>query len=130
MRELHELMEEYGVIPAASYPDHHPKVALGVGGFTVDASKPPPLLPIYDLWSAKGETSSVPTANTLYRNSSVVFFAYDYPMPFSSNTGYESDNSMVTFLVQGDDCQTYLLVLVDKPGDSSGGYAWPATQCG
>ena len=35
------LMEEYGVIPAASYPDHHPKVALGVGGFTVDASNSP-----------------------------------------------------------------------------------------
>jgi len=29
---------------------------------------------------------------------------------------------MVTFLVQGDDCETYLLVLVDKPGDGSGGF--------
>jgi hypothetical protein len=28
---------------------------------------------------------------------------------------------MVTFLVQGDDCQTYLLVLVDNQGDGSGG---------
>merc|ERR1719421_1926476 len=42
--------------------------------------------------------------------------------PYSSNTGYESDNSMVTFLVQGDDCLTYILVLVDRPGDGSGGY--------
>merc|ERR1719353_2258260 len=43
-------------------------------------------------------------------------------MPYSSNTGYETDNSMVTFLVQGDDCKTYLLVLVDKPHDGTGGY--------
>merc|ERR1711988_331461 len=27
----------------------------------------------------------------------------------------------VTFLVQGDDCQTYLLVLIDRAGDSTGG---------
>ena len=55
-------------------------------------------------------------------NGSVVFFAYDYPNRHSSNTGYEASDSMVTFMVQGDDCKTYILVLLDN-NDNTGGTA-------
>merc|ERR1711871_987245 len=75
----------------------------------------------HDLWSRSGtaDTTAEPPEEV---KGSVAFFAYGHPNKYSSNTGYESDNSMVTFLVQGDDCNTYILVLVDRPGDGSGGY--------
>jgi hypothetical protein len=109
------LMDEYGVLPATSYPAHHPKVALGVAG-GASASAP---LPACDLWSRSGTTAS--SAPSVYAtNGSVAFLAYGYPTQYSSNTNYEADDSMVTFLVQGDDCKTYLLVLVDN-SDGTGG---------
>ena len=111
------LMDEYGVRPATNYQSTHPKVAMGVAG-GADASSQ---IPALDLWSKTGEQS--PNApNTEVVNGSVAFFAYGSPNAYSSNTGCEADNSMVTFLVQGDDCQTYILVLVDRPGDGTGGY--------
>jgi hypothetical protein len=112
-----QLMDEYGVMPATSYPEHHPKVALGVAG-RANASAH---LPALDMWSREGDTNpDGPSAEVV--NGSVAFFAYSYPHGYSSNTGNEATNSMVTFLVQGDDCLTYLLVLVDRAGDGSGGY--------
>jgi len=111
------LMDEYGVMPATSYPSHHPKVAGGVAGGANSSDH----LSMLDLWSRSGNPApNYPDVEVL--NGSVAFFAYSYPSGFSSNTGYETDNSMVTFLVQGDDCQTYLLVLVDRANDGSGGY--------
>jgi hypothetical protein len=110
-------MDEYGVLPATSYPAHHPKVADGVAGGAADDYRVPGL----DLWSRSGATST--SADDIeVVNGSVTFFAYSYPDAYASNTGYEADNCMVTFLVQGDDCNTYLIVLVDKPGDGTGGY--------
>ena len=112
------LFDEYGVMPATSYPAHHPKVTPGVGG---PAANPADHLPMLDMWARDGSTNAAsPSVEVV--NGSVAFFAYSYPSPYSSNTGYESDNAMVTFLVQGDDCNTYILVLVDRPGDGSGGY--------
>lgn len=93
------LMEEYGMLPATRYP-------WGSG-------QP---VPAFDMWST---TPSVPT-QPVY--GATAFFAYGNPDEYSSNTGYETENCMVTFLVQGDDCKTYLLVLVDKPGDGTGGF--------
>jgi len=130
------LMDEYGVLPSTSYPAHHPKVALEVaGGASAEAA-----LPHLDYWSRKGTKSVSGGQPPEVVKGSVAFFAYGYPNDYSSNTGYESDNSMVTFLVQGDDCQTYILVLVDRPGDGSGGYLqlemtttgapFNATECG
>lgn len=111
------LMDEYGVMPATNYPAHHPKVAMGVAGGASATSQ----VPAVDLWSRIGVTSAVdPSVEVV--NGSVAFFAYSYPSSYSSNTGYESDNALVTFLVQDDNCQTYLLVLVDRAGDGSGGY--------
>jgi len=108
------LMDEYGVMPATNYPAHHPKVALGVAGGTTSSA-----LPACDLWSRSGSTAS--SGPSIYStNGSVAFFAYSYPAPYSSNTNFEAEDSMVTFLVQGDDCKTYLLVLVDKAGSSDG----------
>merc|ERR1711988_122525 len=49
------LMEEYGVVPATSYPAGHPKFgALGVAG----GASPSAQLPACDLWSRVGDTST------------------------------------------------------------------------
>ena len=111
------LMDEYGVMPATSYHATHPKVTPGVGG----AASATAHLPALDMWSRSGATSPL-AGDAEVVNGSVAFMAYGTPNRHSSNSGYEADNSMVTFLVQGDDCQTYLLVLVDRAGDGSGGY--------
>ena len=63
------------------------------------------MIPALDLWSRSGfQGPTGPAVNVV--KGAVAFFAYSYPNSFSSNTGYESDNSMVTFLVQDDSCQT------------------------
>jgi len=99
-------------VPATHYPATHPKVAL----FTPPVSASTPL-PATDFWASDGGASGAPPTVS----GAMAFFAYGYPTVSSSNTGFEADDSMVTFLVQGDDCQTYLLVLVDRAGGSAGG---------
>jgi len=107
------LTEEYGVLPATAYPAHHPKVkAFG--------SDEKAHLPARDFWRRYEARPNLQPAQTY--NGSVVFFAYDYPDKYSSNTGYETSDSLVTFMVQGDDCQTYILVLLDNT-DNTGGTA-------
>jgi hypothetical protein len=111
---------EYAVLPATSYPAHHPQVTRGAqdGNAAPEACDQ---VPAADWWSRPNfdrdefeDAESLPGAE--------VFFAFDFPMAFASNTGYEASESMVTFLVQGDDCETYLLVLVDKDHDGTGGF--------
>jgi hypothetical protein len=110
------LVDEYGVLPATSYPAHHPKM-FGVAG----GGDPTAQLPACDLWARDGvQNIGAPSVEAV--NGSVAFFAYGYPSAYSSNTGSEACESMVTFLVQGDDCKTYLLVLIDKAGCGTGGY--------
>lgn len=101
-----KLMDEYPVLPATSYPAEHPK-----------ATVPPKPLPAKDLWACAGASSGGKSVD-----GAVAFFAYNFPNPASSNTKFETSESVVTFLTQDDTCQTYLLVLVDKPNDGTGGY--------
>ena len=107
------LMDEYAVMPATHFPANHP---AGTGQ-----------IPGCDMWSRTAQTSG---PDYLPVNGSVAFFAYSYPNAYSSNTGYEAEDAMVTFLVQGDDCQTYLLVLLDRPGSGGGAVTMSLTTTG
>jgi hypothetical protein len=107
------LTEEFGVHPATAYPATHPKVKFFGGD-------PKKHLPSLDFW--RRYEGHQPVQPQQAYNGSVVFFAYDYPNKHSSNTGYEASDSMVTFMVQGDDCKTYILVLLDN-NDNTGGTA-------
>jgi hypothetical protein len=118
----------YAVLPANSYPAHHPMVTRGRQPPRPESDAPAACdaIPATDWWASytletPADTSSM--ENPVDTTGAVVFFAYNYPTPYSSNTGYEASNSMVHFLVQADDCNSYLVVLLDNPSTSEGGYA-------
>jgi len=102
------LMDQYAVLPATSYTEMR-RTTLGQAP---TASWPPPYL----------AGSGVFASGAPY-HSGEAFFAYGTPQRWSSNTGYESPNSMVTFMVQDEGCRSYILVLVDAAADGSAGYA-------
>lgn len=123
-----ELKDEYPITPATSFPAGHPKV--GLDGLDTD-KYPAEYLEGTETWfktgalfdAATGEPEPSPDwAKSTDRYSGVAFFAYGYPEYASSNTGSESCGSMVTFMVQDDTCNSYVLVLIDKAGCGKGGY--------
>merc|ERR1711988_1920168 len=74
-----------------------------------------------DFWSRTGATScSDPTV--LLVNGSEVFYAYNYPNPYSSNTGDENSGSIVLFLVVDSHGAVHMIMTVDAPHDGSGGF--------
>jgi hypothetical protein len=106
----YRLLDEYAVLPANSFPAGHQSAPA-------TQTHPAAVLDCQHLWYQRGALASpqVPVS------TGQAFFAYGYPEAFSSNTGYEAANSMVTFMVQDGCCTTYLLVLIDKP-DGTGGF--------
>ena len=119
---------EYAVLPANTYPAHHPVVTRGRQPPRPESDAPEACdqIPANDWWASytletPSQTDDLEAPESL--PGAVVFFAYNYPTAYSSNTGYEASESMVTFLVQGDDCDSYLVVLLDNPATSHGGYA-------
>jgi len=106
-------------MPATSFTANHPKITPGQA-ISVDASSfPPPQLSPAETWFATGSLFNG-GYTPVSQQSGVAFMAYGYPAAYSSNTGYEAPNSMVTFLVQDSSCNSYLLALVDKDGRDDG----------
>ena len=107
------LMDEYAVLPATSFTAGHQSGDM--------SSYPPPILTCSNMWYAPGTLADGSGAFTQEPVSSgVAFMAYGYPNTYSSNTGYEAEDAMVTFLVQDGCCKTYLLVLIDSEDGTSG----------
>jgi len=114
---------EYAVLPATNFPVGHPVENMG----KAECSQVEATETWEERWKVDRDAGlnaknmgKMAGAETL--PGAVVFMAYDYPAAYSTNTGFEGSNSMVTYLVQGDDCQTYLVVLIDDASTSKGGY--------
>merc|ERR1719498_1256772 len=77
-------------------------------------------IPALDYWSKKGaQGGGDPSIKQV--TGAEAFYAYGYPRNFSSNTGNERHNSVVTQLIVDTSGAVYMIVTVDKAGDCSGG---------
>ena len=52
----------------------------------------------------------------------VAFYAYGYPLNYSSNTGNERHNAIVSHLLVDAEGDVYMIVTIDKAHDGSGGH--------
>lgn len=78
-------------------------------------------IPASDYWSQRGEQGCPANAAGLAVTGAEAFYAYGYPRNFSSNTGNERHNSIVSQLIVDTDGAVYMIVTVDKAYDGSGG---------
>ena len=74
-----------------------------------------------DYWSRTGATSCVDPTSLLV-NGSEVFYGYNYPNAFSSNTGDENSGSVVMFLIVDSLGDVYMIMTIDAAHDGSGGF--------
>jgi len=85
-------------------------------------------IPATDYWSRKGEQGCPYDADTGSGDASVkavtgaeAFYAYGYPRNYSSNTGNERHNAIVSHLIVDTKGEVYMIVTIDKAYDGSGG---------
>lgn len=74
-----------------------------------------------DYWSRTGATNCA-SASVHLINGSEVFYAYNYPNAYSSNTGDENSGSIVIFLLVDSAGDVYLIMTIDAAHDGSGGW--------
>jgi len=74
-----------------------------------------------DYWSRSGATNCYDPSVTLV-NASEVFYAYNYPNAYSSNTGDERSSSVNIFLIMDTAGDVYMIMTIDAANDGSGGY--------
>jgi len=77
-------------------------------------------IPAADHWSKSGAQSC---SDTSVENvtGAVAFYAYGYPRNYTSNTGNEKHNTIVTHLIVDTEGDVYMIVTIDKAYDGSGG---------
>jgi len=78
-------------------------------------------IPATDYWSKKGAQwgSNDPSIKPV--TGAEAFYAYGYPRNYSSNTGNDRHNSIVSQLIVDTSGAVYMIVTVDKAYDGSGG---------
>lgn len=120
-------MEEFGIYPITHWPADHPKVADGVcadgsnGEYSQAVAAGDPIASS-SYWSATGDTAADSSPPCELVSAGVAFYAYSYPALYSSNAGLASRSMLQVYLVQDtDEDKTYMLIIVDKPDDHSGG---------
>eukprot|EP00854_Cymbomonas_tetramitiformis_P013020 gene13020-15382_t len=110
---LSNTLVEHLLKPVSRFPSSHPKLALGVCPPASNASDFIPAISEYASdHDSPEECVTVPGAEA--------FYAYDYPVEHSANTGNERADTMLLYFTV-DDAKNVSFVLVNDVPDSDGG---------
>lgn len=90
-------------------PFPHPSNALDSG------------IPAVDYWSRFGATQC-DDSSIAVTSGAEVFYAYNYPNAFSSNSGLEKSGSVTAVLVVDSNDNVYMIMAIDAAHDGSGGH--------
>jgi len=104
--------------PVTKFPLHHPALERNVCGGQEYGYIPP-----NGLWSMSGATN-VDANSCQSVSGGELFYAYGYPIPSSSNTGFSDDDSLAMFFVLDTDYRGYWVLTIDRPDgiDENDGY--------
>ncbi|KAK3256870.1 hypothetical protein CYMTET_34020 [Cymbomonas tetramitiformis] len=108
------------LIPATKYPSLHPK-AQGTCGTA--SSIPTTTEYMEQDCDIDASWLSSDYCSCIDMGGANAFYAYNYPLRTSSNTGYEEANTLLLFFLEDTNLDVYFVMVNDKADDGSGGRA-------